>query len=65
MASETLRHLPYAAFQRVRVAALIADTYSAGETDYAFTFNPFDSSATQRLERVGRGAFGAASCRRR
>lgn len=59
VASETLRHLPASAFAHVRVAALFADTYSAGQTKYAFSFDYFNPNRTTPVKRTGHGVFGA------
>ena len=58
VASETMRRLPTSAFTQVRVAALYADTYSAGETSYATTFDYFARSDDTPVKRSGKGVFG-------
>lgn len=59
VASETLRRLPASAFSQVRVAALYADTYSAGQTGNAVNFDYFDPTDSNPVTRGGRGVFGA------
>ena len=56
--SETMRRLPASAFEQVRVAALYADTYSAGETSYAVSFDYFDQTDSKPVTRRGAGVFG-------
>ena len=56
--SETMRRLPASAFEQVRVAALYADTYSAGQTSYAVSFDYFDQTDSKPVARRGAGVFG-------
>ncbi len=58
VASETMRRLPASAFDQVRVAALYADTYSAGETSNSVSFDYFDQTDLKPVSRRGAGVFG-------
>lgn len=59
VASETMRSLPTSAFRHVRVAALFADTYSAGQTKYSLNFDYFNPNRSTPVRRQGHGVFGA------
>lgn len=55
-ASNAMRGLPAAVLKHVRATTLYADTYSAGSTSYAMTFDAFDNTA--KPKRSGHGIFG-------
>jgi Cutinase len=60
VASQAMRMM--ASYDRARVTALVlfADTYSKGDTKYAYTFNPFTQNQ-RGWKRHGHGIFGGKS----
>jgi hypothetical protein len=60
VASEAVRHLSSTDRSRITAMVLFADTYSKGDTKYAFTFNPFTQNQ-RGWKRHGHGIFGARS----
>jgi hypothetical protein len=57
VASEAVRIMGSADRARIDALLLFADTYSAGDTKYAFTFNPFTQNQ-RGWKRHGHGIFG-------
>jgi hypothetical protein len=60
VASQAIRMMGTADRSRIDALVLFADTYSKGDTKYAFTFNPFTQNQ-RGWKRHGHGIFGARS----